>query len=208
MSIHPEAFKFIIPLGMIMLVAMYLSRPLGVLCLVILLFVTFFFRIPAITLNLPKDSISSPAWGKVTSVEKSEDGSTLISIFLSVFNVHVQCAPAALTVTDIQYRKGEFMNAMNADSAHLNEQNTVTFSLQNGEKMEITQIAGLIARRIVCFVQKGQTVQPAQLIGLIRFGSRVNIRLPRSMTPLVRKGQVVEGWNTVLARYTDTAANS
>ena len=204
MSIHPEAFKFIIPLGMVMFILMYLSRPLGILCLILLVFVTFFFRIPAITQNLPKDSICSPAWGKVTSVEKSEDGSTLISIFLSIFNVHVQCAPTDLTVSDIHYQKGEFINAMNTDSAHLNEQNKITFSLKNGESLEITQIAGLIARRIVCFVQKGQPLKPTQLLGLIRFGSRVNIRIPRSMTPLVQKGQIVEGWNTPLAKYTDT----
>lgn len=205
MSIHPEAFKFVIPLGMIMLILMYLSRPLGIVCLVILLFIAFFFRIPSLTQTLPKDSISSPAWGKITSIEKSEDGSTVISIFLSIFNVHVQCAPTDLTVSDIQYQKGEFMNAMNTDSAHFNEQNKIIFSLKNGESMEITQIAGLIARRIVCFVQKGQTLKPGQLLGLIRFGSRVNIRIPRSMTPVVQKGQIVEGWNTALAKYTDTA---
>lgn len=204
MSIHPEAFKFIIPLGMITLILMYLSRPLGILCLIILLFITFFFRVPSIKGALSQNSICSPAWGKITSIEKSEDGSSVISIFLSIFNVHVQCAPTDLTVSDIQYQKGEFINAMNTDSAHLNEQNKITFSLKNGESMEITQIAGLIARRIVCFVQKGQTVKPMQLLGLIRFGSRVNIRIPRSMTPLVQKGQIVEGWNTALAKYTDS----
>ena len=94
---------------------------------------------------------------------------------------------------------------MNTDSAHLNEQNKITFSLKNGESLEITQIAGLIARRILCFVQKGQEVNATQLIGLIRFGSRVNIRIPRSMTPLVQKGQSVEGWNTELAKFTETA---
>lgn len=205
MSIHPEAFKFIIPLGMVTLFLLYISRPLGILCLIILLFIAFFFRIPSITQTLPKEAICSPAWGKVTSIEKAEDGSTLISIFLSIFNVHVQCAPTDLTVSDIQYQKGEFINAMNTDSAHLNEQNKITFSLKNAESMEITQIAGLIARRIVCFVQKGQSLKPNELIGLIRFGSRVNIRIPRSMTPVVQKGQIVEGWNTILAKYTDTA---
>jgi phosphatidylserine decarboxylase len=121
-----------------------------------------------------------------------------ISIFLSVFDVHVNRSPIGGVLTAVRYQKGQYLNAMNPASADRNEQNAVTV---RGEGIEITfkQIAGLLARRIVFNLREGDTVERGQRVGLIKFGSRVDVLLPAEATLRVRPGQRVKGGATVLA---------
>jgi phosphatidylserine decarboxylase len=125
-----------------------------------------------------------------------------ISIFLSVFNVHVNRAPISGTVSRVYYQKGQYLNAMNPASAERNEQNVVTLRGQGADTgFEITfkQIAGLLARRIVCHCAEGQVVERGQRVGLIKFGSRVDVLLPANVELRVKVGDRVKGGSSVLA---------
>jgi len=165
-------------------------------------FFLWFFRDPKRTVPTGENLVVSPADGKVTECEwiETPQGSKLrLSIFLSVFDVHVNRTPIAGTVTGVEYRKGAFMNAMNPESVMFNEQ---TLVLVNDGRVEIgfKMIAGLLARRIVCNVRPGDVLQRGQRVGLIKFGSRVDVLLPGDAQLLVRKGHRVKGGSSVLAK--------
>lgn len=165
------------------------------------LFFLWFFRDPARRVPSGPSEIVSPADGKVTEADwiETPQGSRLrLSIFLSVFDVHVNRTPIGGTVTQVSYKKGMFLNAMRADSNVLNEQNVVV--IEDGEfSVQVKQIAGLLARRIVCSVKPGDVLQRGQRIGLIKFGSRVDVLLPPDANLRVKKGDRVRGGSSVIA---------
>ena len=165
------------------------------------LFFLWFFRDPARRIPTAPGELVSPADGKVTEADwiETPQGSRLrLSIFLNVFDVHVNRSPIEGRVTLVNYKKGQFLNAMRADSNVLNEQNVVV--IEDGEyAVQVKQIAGLLARRIVCWAKLGDTLRKGQRIGLIKFGSRVDVLLPPDANLQVKKGDRVKGGSTVIA---------
>jgi len=164
-------------------------------------FFLWFFRDPERTIPSEPGLIVSPGDGLVTEtvvIETPEGPRQRISIFLSVFNVHINRSPIAGELTRVRYQKGQYLNAMNPASADQNEQNIATV---RGEGIEVTfkQIAGLLARRIVFNLREGDTVERGQRVGLIKFGSRVNVLLPAEAELRVHVGQRVKGGASVLA---------
>ena len=165
-------------------------------------FFLWFFRDPKRVIPQGPNLVVSPADGKVTSIEPvlTPDGEvTRISIFLNVFNVHVNRAPVAGTVRAVHYQKGLFVNAMDAASADKNEQNICVMDADDGYTVVFKQIAGLLARRIVFRHKAGDRLQRGQRVGLIKFGSRTDLLLPAHAEVLVQLGQHVSGGSTVLA---------
>jgi phosphatidylserine decarboxylase len=164
-------------------------------------FFLWFFRDPEREIPAGAGLIVSPGDGVVTetvAIETPDGRRQRISIFLSVFNVHVNRSPIAGVLSSVRYQKGQYLNAMNPASADQNEQNTVTVS---GQGCEVTfkQIAGLLARRIVFNLHEGETVERGQRVGLIKFGSRVNVLLPAEAELRVKVGDRVKGGSSVLA---------
>jgi len=187
-----EAFRFIAPL----LVSAALAAAFGLwlaagLVMLMAVFVVFFFRNPK--RNIPPDPkiIVSPADGRVVKVERIGQ-STQLSIFLSIFDVHVNRSPIAGRIEAMDYKRGGFKPAWNHAASVENERNIVTVS--HGDlKLVFTQIAGLVARRIVCWKKIGDTVEKGELIGLIRFGSRVDVLFPAGIEVTVERGARVRG---------------
>ena len=165
------------------------------------LFFLWFFRDPSRRIPADPRAVVSPADGKVTEADwiETPQGSRLrLSIFLNVFDVHVNRTPITGTVTQVNYKKGMFLNAMRADSNVLNEQNVVV--IEDGEySVQVKQIAGLLARRIVCWVKPGDVLQKGERFGLIKFGSRVDVLLPPDANLRVKKGDRVRGGASILA---------
>ena len=173
------------------------------LCFFLALFVLYFFRDPH--RHIPEDpsAVVSPADGRVVEIiEETWEGKMgqRISIFLAVWNVHVQRAPVAGTIRKIDYRPGKFFAAMRARASSENEQNVFSISTPRGEIM-FKQIAGWIARRVVSWKSPGDTVTRGERVGMIRFGSRVDIWLPSEAMIVVRKGQDVAGGSDILAQW-------
>jgi len=164
-------------------------------------FFLWFFRDPARAVPQGEGIFVSPADGKVTAADwiSTENGSRLrLSIFLSVFDVHVNRALEAGVVTSVSYRKGQYLNAMDPTSSLANEQNLIEFEGAYGHTA-VKQIAGLLARRIVCTVKEGDRVERGQRIGLIKFGSRVDVLLPAESELKVKVGDRVKGASSILA---------
>jgi phosphatidylserine decarboxylase len=165
-------------------------------------FFLWFFRDPERRIPLEPGLIVSPGDGLVTEavvIRTPEGARQRISIFLSVFDVHVNRSPIAGVLTSVCYQKGQYLNAMNPASADRNEQNTVTVRSGDGVEVTFKQIAGLLARRIVFNLREGDTVKRGQRVGLIKFGSRVNVLLPAEAEVRVKVGQRVKGGSSVLA---------
>jgi phosphatidylserine decarboxylase len=164
-------------------------------------FFLWFFRDPSRMVPTEPGLIVSPGDGKVEEAEWIETtaGSRMrITIFLSVFDVHVNRVPVGGTVTMVEHREGQFLNAMNPASAVHNEQTLITIDA-GGYSVSFKQIAGLLARRIVCNLKSGDRVERGQRMGLIKFGSRVDVLMPADVTLKVRVGQRVKGGSSVLA---------
>jgi len=164
-------------------------------------FFLWFFRDPERSIPQDAGAVVSPGDGKVTDVSPVTSGSnklTRISIFLSVFNVHVNRSPIAGTVSEIRYQRGKYLNAMNRASAEENEQNIVTVE-GDGQTVVFKQIAGLLARRIVFHPKVGDRLERGQRVGLIKFGSRVDVLLDRTAALQVKVGDRVKGGASVLA---------
>ena len=166
------------------------------------LFFLWFFRDPERRIPQGEGLVVSPADGKVTDTLRitTPDGESLrLSIFLNVFNVHVNRSPITGTLREIAYRKGQYLNAMNPASAEKNEQNTAIVESDGGYSVSFTQIAGLLARRIVFRPKQGQRLERGQRVGLIKFGSRVDVLLPGHAELHVKKGDHVKGGSSILA---------
>jgi len=166
-------------------------------------FVVFFFRDPERVSPAGEGLVVSPADGRVTEVERRGDGAR-ISIFLSVFNCHINRAPIAGTVTSVRYTPGRFRPAWDHRVPHENERNHLELRAADGD-YGVTQIAGILARRIVCSKRPGDAVARGERLGLIQFGSRTDLHLPSGVEPVVRVGDRVRGAVTVLARRATAA---
>lgn len=202
--VHPEGFPFIALFGMLSLVFSRICRWIAAAFALLAGFSAYFFRDPERAIPSGEGVIVSPADGRVVGIETVDrvpflDGpAQRISIFLSIFDVHINRAPIEGKVTWRQYNPGRFLPA-NVPKASLdNEQNSIGIE-DGGYKVMVRQIAGIIARRIVCWVDPGQTVARGERFGLIRFGSRTDLFLPLSAKVAVTVGQKVQGGSTIIA---------
>jgi phosphatidylserine decarboxylase len=203
--IAKEGFIFIgIAGNLILPAALYIGWPGGIFFGVLTLFCTYFFRDPERIIPVEEGMVVSPADGKIVDISSTEEGRFLkkpaikISIFLDIFNVHVNRSPVVGKVIDIIYNKGRFL-AANVPKASLeNEQNALILETDSGKKIVCIQIAGLIARRIVCKTKVGETLQRGERFGLIRFGSRVDLYLPVETEIRVSKGDKVLGGESMI----------
>jgi phosphatidylserine decarboxylase len=172
---------------------------------ILFLLVTQFFRDPPRTAPILPDVVLSPADGQIVKVEKTIDPFTnkdaiLISVFMNIFNVHCQRSPVEGTVEDVQYYPGKFLNADLDKASTENERNAVVMRLKDGQAITVVQVAGLVARRILCYVQKGDELSRGERYGFIRFGSRLDVYLPTDAEPCVTIGEKVLGTETILAK--------
>lgn len=170
---------------------------------ILALYVAWFFRNPY--RQIPEDpaAIVAPADGKVMAVTRLEDGRQMVTIFLNIFNVHINRAPIAGTVEQITYTPGKMVAAYKEEASQINERNRLIIG--DGDfKIEVTQIAGLIARRIVCWVEETKTLSKGERFGLIRFGSRTDVVVPAECEILVKKGDKTRGGAQVIARRVET----
>lgn len=205
--IHKDGWKFVGIFALVTAVLYSMSNFLGMIGLILTCWCYYFFRSPKRTTPIRDGLIVSPADGTVCLVEQvkapaeygmEDKGRTRVSIFLNVFDVHVNRIAFSGTVKKIIYHPGKFLNASFDKASDENERQTVI--VQNGDiQIAFTQIAGLIARRIRCDIKEGQDVSIGDLYGLIRFGSRVDIYLPPDVNPLVFVGQKMIGGETVIA---------
>jgi len=186
----------------------FLWAPLFWIGLLVAAFCTFFFRDPERVVPMRSGLLVSPADGLVSAVEPAVPppelgmGDSLrprISVFLSVFDVHINRVPADGTISALAYRKGTFVNASLDKASEQNERQSVRMTTPDGRDIAFVQIAGLIARRIICDLVQGQSVRAGERFGLIRFGSRTDVYLPEDVAPLVAPGQRMIGGETVIA---------
>jgi phosphatidylserine decarboxylase len=181
----------------------WLTRPVwAVIPFLLAFFFLWFFRDPERVIPSDPGAVVSPGDGKVTEVATVSVGNgkqLRISIFLNVFNVHVNRSPISGIIREIRYQRGKYLNAMNVISAEQNEQNIVTLEGDDGQRVVFKQIAGLLARRIVFDPKVGEHLERGQRVGLIKFGSRVDVVLDASARPNVKVGDHVAGGSSVLA---------
>jgi phosphatidylserine decarboxylase len=208
-SIHPEGYPFIGGFALASLIFFLIWTPLGWIGTVLTVWCALFFRNPSRVTPLREGIVVAPADGRVSMVVQAVPPHELglgdkplprISIFMSVFNCHVNRSPATGRVDRIVYRPGKFINAELDKASEDNERNSLVISTPSG-LVGVVQIAGLVARRIVCFVREGQSMTAGERFGLIRFGSRLDIFLPEGAKPLVAEGQTAVAGETVLADF-------
>jgi len=168
------------------------------------LFIAFFFRNPKRKIPSLQNIILSPADGRIVHVGECEENRFLkekalkVSIFMSLFNVHINRAPAAGKVLERSYHPGRFLVASVDKASLLNEQNAFVLETEDQFKILLIQIAGFVARRIVCYAKAGDTLRKGEIFGLIRFGSRIDLYLPTEVKPVVRVGQHVKGGESII----------
>ncbi len=205
--VHPEGYPFIGGFALITLVLFWIWPPLGWIGAGLTVWCALFFRDPVRVTPARDGVIVSPADGRVSMIVTTMPPPELrlgttpllrVSIFMSVFNCHVNRAPAAGVIERIVYRPGKFVNAELDKASEDNERNSLVIATVHG-RIGVVQIAGLIARRIVSFVREGQTLATGERFGLIRFGSRLDVFLPEGARPLVAIGQTATAGETVLA---------
>lgn len=207
-SIHKEGYIFIIIFLAVTLFLSSFSDILGVVGLVASLWCCYFFRDPDRIVPIGDNLIISPADGIVSKIEEVSPPKNLdmgdeprirVSVFLNVFNVHVNRAPASGIIKKLYYHQGKFFNASLDKASEFNERQEVLMIMKNGKEVAFSQIAGLIARRIVCDLDENQKIQAGERFGIIRFGSRMDVYLPQGMKPLVTVGQTMIGGESIIA---------
>ena len=205
---HREGIKFILIFSVISLILFFIYIPLGWVGIGLTIWCYYFFRDPKRTTPVREGLLVSPADGVISLIEKTmpppeldieKEELTRISVFMNVFNCHVNRSPIAGKVMEINYRPGKFFNASLDKASVDNERNSLVLQIPDGRQIVVVQIAGLVARRIVSFVKPKQTLRIGQRFGLIRFGSRVDIYLPTGVQPLVCIGQIMVSGETVIA---------
>jgi phosphatidylserine decarboxylase len=206
--LHPDGLKFVAA-GVVVSVLLFLMwRPAGWLGVIATIWIAYFFRDPWRVTPRRDGLLVSPGDGIVVSVapvppppelEMGEDPVMRIAIFLSIFDVHVTRAPVAGRVAALHYSKGRFVDARREEASRQNERLAIRLAPPTGPEIAFVLVAGLIARRIVCDLRKGQEVSGGQRIGIIRFGSRVEIYCPPPYVALVIEGQRMIGGETVIA---------
>jgi phosphatidylserine decarboxylase len=214
---HRAGWPFIIGFAVVSLIISLFWDGFTLIGLVLTLWCVYFFRDPARIVPVRDGLIVSPADGRVTDVSEGcalprelrdaaviddDDGDyTRVSIFLSVFNVHVNRNPISGVVKKLVYKPGLFLNAGDARASFENERCAALVQHESGKNLGVVQIAGLIARRILCDLQEGQDVKKGERYGIIRFGSRVDIYLPEGVSPLVAVGQTMIGGESIIADF-------
>jgi len=199
-----DGYYYAVPLIAAAVLLGWLTRPAwSIIPCMLAFFFLWFFRDPERSIPQDAGAVVSPGDGKVTDVSMVTVGNEKrlrLSIFLSVFDVHVNRSPIAGVIRDVCYQRGQYLNAMNKTSADLNEQNIVTVESDgDGQKVVFKQIAGLLARRIVFYPKVGDRLERGQRVGLIKFGSRVDVLLDASVHVNVKIGDRVKGGASVLA---------
>ena len=206
---HPEGRKFVAIFAAITLVLFLLWEPLGWVGVGLTVWVYDFFRDPERVVPIQEGIMVSPADGIVSLLEPAVPPSELglgsepmtrVSVFMSVFNCHVNRIPAAGRITTVAYHHGKFLNASLDKASEQNERNGITVELRDGRQYGVVQIAGLVARRIMCWSKEGSDMQRGERFGLIRFGSRLDIYLPSGTEPTVQIGQTMIAGETIIAR--------
>ena len=204
MSIVREGIVYVLVPGALMILFLVLGFwILGIVFAILAAFMAFFFRDPKREAPTETDVVVAPADGLVTRVQPIQEGNdrsaTLISIFLSPLDVHINRAPISGKITNVSYTQGKFLMATDERASLVNEQNALTIQ---GEKITVVckQIAGILARRIVCWKQAGERVALGERFGMIKFSSRTDILLPESVDVLVTKGQRVQGGTSIIGR--------
>ena len=206
--IHTEGYKFLVIAVFITIVLMIVSSFLGTIGLLLTVWVYYFFRDPERVIIEDDNYLVSPADGEVIKVEEVDGPKEVglqnkkfkkISIFMNVFDCHVNRTPCAGTVEDILYKPGKFLNASFDKASEDNERNYYKIKDTSGNNIIVVQIAGLIARRIVCETNNGQTLSQGERIGMIRFGSRADVYY-ENYEPLVKVGQKAISGETLLAK--------
>jgi phosphatidylserine decarboxylase len=207
--IHSEGYPFIGGFALASLILFWVWTPLGWIGTLLTVWCALFFRDPVRVTPVRDGLVVAPADGRVSMVSQVLPPSELllgdrpltrISIFMSVFNCHVNRSPVTGRIDRISYRPGTFINAELDKASEDNERNALVISTPNG-RIGVVQIAGLVARRIVSFVREGQTIGAGERFGLIRFGSRLDVFLPEGVQPLVFVGQTAVAGETVLADF-------
>jgi phosphatidylserine decarboxylase len=205
---HPEGWKFVAAFAVVTLILFWIWDPFGWIGVGLTIWCYYFFRDPKRSVPLNAGLLVSPADGVVSLIERAvppaelgmgPEALTRVSVFMSVFNCHVNRAPIAGRVTAVAYRPGKFFNASLDKASEENERNALAIEMADGRKIAVVQIAGLIARRIVCWTTQGQTLRTGERFGLIRFGSRLDVYLPEGVEPQVALGQTTIGGETVIA---------
>ncbi len=205
---HPEGWKFVAIFGAITLVLFWIWDPLGWLGLGLTVWCYYFFRDPKRAVPQNAGLLVSPADGVVSLIERAVPPPELgmgpealirVSVFMSVFNCHVNRAPIAGKITAVAYRPGTFVNASLDKASTDNERNALAIEMADGRTIAVVQIAGLVARRIMCWKAPGDVVRTGERFGLIRFGSRLDVYLPEGVQPQVALGQTMCAGETVLA---------
>ncbi|OGR80759.1 MAG: phosphatidylserine decarboxylase [Elusimicrobia bacterium RIFCSPLOWO2_01_FULL_64_13] len=199
----PFILSFLAGACLLIPIPMTVCRVLGAILLILALFSTYFFRDPAQAVPQDPGAILAPGDGRVLEVAEEwspELGgrAKVIRIFLSIFDIHVQRSPISGIIGDIRYITGKFLDARDPRASFENEQNLIVIE-QSGGRVVVRQIAGFIARRIACWVRSGQPVDAGERIGLIRFGSQVDLAVPEDSVICVSKGERVIGGASVVA---------
>ncbi len=211
--VNKAGWPFIAIFSAITVIAAYVSEPLGWIGVVLTAWCTYFFRDPDRFTPTRVGLVISPADGVVQmiqdavpppEIEMGEQPLNRISIFMNVFDVHVNRTPIAGTISKLAYRPGKFLNASLDKASEFNERQSVRMTTTDNIEIAFVQIAGLVARRIKCDIEEGQTVLTGERFGLIRFGSRVDVYLPKDIPALVTVGQRAVAGETVIADFQAT----
>jgi len=206
--IHQAGWPFIALFAVATLVLNSFSGALGLIGVVLTVWCVYFFRDPDRTTPVRDGLVVSPADGVVQMVDQAPPPKELgmgdkdrwrVCVFMNVFNVHVNRIPIAGTICALNYRPGKFLNASLDKASELNERQSLGLRLKGGKDIAFVQIAGLVARRILCDVAEGQEMKTGERFGMIRFGSRVDVYLPIGVKPLVAVGQTAIAGETVIA---------
>ena len=199
---HKEVSAALIILFLLVVFFYFIYKPLFIVSLILLIFTFYFFRDPERVVPIGDDILVSPADGLITNITEIKEGKKLytkVSIFLSIFNVHIQRLPISGEVTKVDYIEGKFINATLDKASDENERLKIT--IKNGNNLiYVTQIAGLIARRIVNYVKPNENINQGERYGIIKFGSRVDIEFPNNFKLLVNEGQQCIGGETIIAK--------
>ncbi|MAQ37864.1 MULTISPECIES: phosphatidylserine decarboxylase [Thioclava] len=205
---HPEGRKFVAIFAGITFILFLIWEPLGWIGVGLTVWCYYFFRDPPRVTPTREGLMVSPADGVVSLLEPAvppaelglgDKPMTRVSVFMSVFNCHVNRLPCAGRISKVAYRPGKFLNASLDKASSDNERNGLTVTLPDGRQYGVVQIAGLVARRILCWSKEGQSLMTGERFGLIRFGSRLDIYLPEGVNPLVCIGQNMVAGETVIA---------
>jgi phosphatidylserine decarboxylase len=206
--IHPQGYPFVGGFAFVSLVLFWLWSPLGWLGTLATLWCAYFFRDPQRVTPVREGLVVTPADGRISQIANAVPPPELalgtrplprVSIFMSVFNCHINRSPVAGRIERVAYRAGKFLSADLDKASEDNERNAFVIATAGGARIVVIQIAGLVARRIVPFAREGEAVGAGQRIGMIRFGSRVDVYLPEGTRPLVAEGQTSLAGETVIA---------